>query len=202
MLPADADAGALEQSAELLWQGWRFHESGARLYVLSDAAAARLTVPDYDGAGWRFAAPPACYVQLPYQRIWSRVSDDAAYEPVDGCFVAARALPGGRHELSLLAVLGLRRERPGVSLVPHRATLDDADVAARIARPWREGAEPFANAIPGGELKGYRTMATASELEALVLRTLQALDTGSRALVRAEGGSGGNESGLPHVLIP
>ena len=202
MLPDDAEPAALEQCAELLWQGWRFMDGGARLYVLSDDAAARLTAPAYDAAAWRFAAPPASYVQLPYQRVWARVAPDAAWEPLDGWFAAARPLANGAHELRLLAVLGLRRERPGVSLVAHRAVIDEGSEAARLAHPWRDGSAPFASVIPGGERMGYRTLATASELEALALRTLHAIEAGARALERGEGGDGRNASAFPHVLVP
>jgi hypothetical protein len=202
MLPDDSDPAAFDQAAELLWQSWRFWDTGARLYVLSDAAAARLTAPDYAISGWRFAAPAAAYLQLPYQRLWARVSDAAAYEPVDGCFLAAREIAGGAHELRMLAVLGLRRERPGVSLIMHHATVDDSNVAERASHPWREGAPPFANAIPGGERKGYQTMATVNELEALAVRALHLLDAHSPALTRAEGGSAAGESALAHVLVP
>jgi hypothetical protein len=202
MLPDEASADALTQAAELLWQGWRSWDSGARLYVISEGAAARLTAAGYSAAAWRFAAPPACYLQLPYQRFWARVAADAAYEPVDGCFVSVREPSPGAHEISILAVLGLRRDRPGVSLIVHRATLADADVAAHAGDPWREGAAPFENAIPGGELMGYRTLATASELEALVLRALRELDANSPALVGAPGTAGEGESALPHVLVP
>ena len=200
MLPDDAPTGALEQAAELLWQGWRFQDAGARLYVLGDALTERLLSPGYSAAAWRFAAPPACYLQLPYQRVWARVSDDAAYEPLDGIFCAARAVENGAHELSLLAVLGLRPDRPGISLLRHRAVLTDDDAAARAARPWRAGAAPFTNAIPGGELMGYRTLATVSELEARALRTLQFLDTNSAALLSRGGSAAADESALPHVL--
>ena len=200
MLPDDAPVGALDQTAELLWQGWRFQDAGARLYVLRDTVVERLVDPGYALGAWRFAAPPACYLQLPYQRLWARVADDAAYEPLDGAFCAARTLTGGTHELSILAVLGLRPERPGISLLRHRVIVSDEDAAARAVSPWREGAPPFANAIPGGELKGYHTLATASELEALALRALHYLDMNSRALVAAPGSDGETESRFPHVV--
>ncbi len=202
MLPDEAPSAALDQAAELLWQSWRFWDTGARLYVLSDAATARLTEADFAIAGWRFAAPAAAYLQLPYQRVWARVGSDAAYEPMDGCFLCARELPGGAHELRLLAVLGLRAERPGVSLIMHHATFDDAGAAARAAHPWRADAAPFANAIPGGERMGYKTIATVNELEAFALRALHRLEADPRALVRAEGGGPAGSTTLAHVLVP
>ena len=200
MLPDDAPAGALEQTAELLWQGWRFQEAGARLYVLGEALTERLLSPEHGAPAWRFAAPPACYLQLPHQRVWARVADEAAYEPLDGIFCAARSLENGAHELSLLAVLGLRPERPGISLLRHRAVLREEEASARAARPWRDGAAPFANAIPGGERMGYHTLATASELEALTIRVLQYLDSHSRVLVSRPGSAAAQESALRHVV--
>ena len=205
MLAPDAGADALAQASELLWQAWRFVRTGARLYVVSGDAAERLTVPEVDAGAWRFAAPPACYVQLPYQRLWARVSEQAAYEPIDGWFGAARVLASGAHEIRLLAVLGLREERPGVSLLPHAVTLSDADAGARLARPWRAEGAPFANAITGGERMGYGTLATVGELEALALRTWRALDVGARALERHEGATertgAANESRYAHVHL-
>lgn len=206
MLAPDAGADALEQASELLWQSWRFARAGSRLYVISEGAAARLMAPEPNASAWRFAAPPACYIQLPSQRLWARVSEQAAYEPVDGWFAAARTLPSGAHEIRLLAVLGLREDRPGVSLLPHADILPEAEVGARITSPWRASGAPFENAIPGGERKGYRTLATAGELEALALRTWRALDEGARSLERHEGTTNGdpeaNESSLPHVHLP
>ncbi|MBA3559695.1 MAG: hypothetical protein H0W30_13995, partial [Gemmatimonadaceae bacterium] len=42
----------------------------------------------------------------------------------------------------------------------------------------REDAEPFSNSIPGGDKKRFRTIATTSELEALVIRALKEIDEG------------------------
>ena len=187
MLAPEAGPDAVEQASELLWHAWRFARTGSRLYVVDDAAATRLMEPETARDPWRFAAPPACYVQLPYQRAWARVSEQAAYEPVDGWFAAARTLSGGAHEIALLAVLGLR------------------DVAGHLAHPWRDGAPPFGNAIPGGERMGYRTLATRSELEALALRSWRALDEGAAALERhegvVEGGAKANTTRLAHVHL-
>jgi len=205
MLPDDAPPEALDQAAELLWQAWRFQELGARLYVLSGPALERLLAPEVDARGWRVAAPPASYVQLPYQRLWARVTDQAPWEPVDGWFAAVRARGEGAHEVRALLVLGLRPERPGVSLVPHAFTVRDDEAAARLARPRRERGMPYENAIPGGERMGYHSLASTSEVEALVLRALHALDTRPASLLREEGAAGaerGNATRFPHVLVP
>ena len=60
---------------------------------------------------------------------------------------------------------------------------------------------PFANAIPGGERKGYRTLATTSELEALVIRALHHLDVHHDSLRAADGSSGEGQTHLAHVVV-
>ncbi len=204
MVPDDAPADAIDEYGELLYQGYQFWAFGRRLYVLSDDVLAHLLAPRYAFDGWTLAAPPACYLQLPYQRVWARVAADAPFEPVDGCFVmvdeTAPAPEAGAH-LRALMMLGLRHDRPGISLVSYRTDLDPRHASRFAAEPWREDAAPFANAIPGGERKGYSTLATTSELEAFVLRTLHWLDTRSLTLRAEQGSSAEGESRLPHVVV-
>jgi hypothetical protein len=101
-------------------------------------------------------------------------------------------------------VLGLRRDRPGVSLVSYRDDLDPHSAAMRAERPWRADGEPYANTIPGGERMGYRTLATTSELEALVIRAFHYLDTHPDRLERFEsdeGDEGDGRTHLPYVRV-
>jgi hypothetical protein len=93
-------------------------------------------------------------------------------------------------------VLGLRADRPGVSLVSYRTDLAPNDVAEIANQPWREDGTPFASAIPGGDRKGYRTLATTSELEALVIRALHRIESFSSQLDAIDGSS---EEGLTHL---
>lgn len=178
MAADDAPPQAIESYTELLHQGYQFWSFGRRVYVLSERAVARFTRPAYDMHNWILAAPPACYLQFPAQRIWARVEPEMPYEPADGCFVAVRDGGAGdiTAQLRILLVLGLREERPGISLVSHVATFEPRAAADRARAPWREGTAPFSNAIPGGERMGYLTIATMSELEAVVLRALQYVD--------------------------
>jgi len=184
MAADDAPAQAIESYTELLYQGYQLWSFGRRVYVLSERAIAQFTHPVSDLHDWVLAAPAACYLQFPAQRIWARVGPDMPYEPADGCFVAVRdgaSDDAGAH-LRVLLVLGLREERPGISLVSHVATFDPRAAADRGRAPWREGTAAFSNAIPGGERMGYRTIATMSELEALVLRALRHVDRHPDAL--------------------
>lgn len=204
MIADEAPPEALDQYGELLWQGYRFWTTGRRIYVFDEAITARLTAPAYDTGGWELAAPPAAYLQFPYQRLWARVTPDAPFEPVDGCFVttnAELAAGGDPVELRVLLVLGLRADRPGVSLVFHRLTVEPGDVARLARAPWRGDAQPFASAMPGGDRKGLRTIATEGELEALVLRAFHVLDTQPRLLGTQAGSTAAGASHLAHVVV-
>jgi hypothetical protein len=204
IVPDDAPPDAIEEYADLLYHGYQFWAFGRRLYALGAGVAERLAAPERDLGDWLLAAPPACYLQLPYQRFWARVAADAAYEPVDGCFVVAddtEPAPDAGAHLRVLLVLGLRADRPGVSLVSYRTDLDPRTAPSRARRPWREGAEPFANAIPGGELKGLRAFVTTSELEAYVLRALAYLDRHPDRLIAHEGSEVAGETGMAWVEV-
>lgn len=204
MVPDDAPADAIDEYAELLYQGYEFWSFGRRLYALGEAVTEQLTTPRYELDRWHFAAPPSCYVQLPYQRIWARIAPDAPFEPVDGCFVTvddtAPAPDAGAH-LRAQLILGLRPDRPGISLVSYRTDLDPATPARYAGEPWREGAPPFANAIPGGERRGYKAITTTSELQALVIRVFHYLDTHVHALIAHEGSAEEGETKLAYVEV-
>ena len=204
IIPDDAPADATEEYADLLYHAYQFWEFGRRLYVLDPAVADAVTAPTFRIGDWVLAGPPSCYVQLPYQRLWARVGPEAPYEPVDGCFVVVddtEPAPQAGAHLRVQLILGLRADRPGISLVSYRTDLDPGNVAANAARPWREDAEPFASAIPGGERRGIRSIATTSELEALAIRALFHLDRHPEALVPREGSAAEGETHLPYIEV-
>jgi hypothetical protein len=204
IVPEEADPESLDEYGELLYQGYQFWAYGRRLYSFEESVAMQLTEPEYDLGDWVFAAPPASYLQFPYQRFWARVSADAPYEPLDGVFVVAanteERADSGVH-LRVQMVLGLRSDRPGVSLVSYRDDLDPTTVAARAVRPWRAEGVAYANAIPGGERMGYRTLATTSELEALVIRAFHYLDTHPDRVERVTEDAGADATRLPYVRV-
>jgi hypothetical protein len=172
--------------------------------VLDATITDRLTSPTFTMRNWEIAGPPSAYVQLPYQKVWGRVDLESPFEPVDGFFVVvdetAPAPDAGLH-LRLQLVLGLRAERPGVSLISYRTDLDGRAGALRAIRPTRDDSAAFANAIPGGDRKGYRTLATVGELEALALRTLFVLDQEPERLTPHEGSPENGHSALDFVSV-
>ncbi|MEP7064969.1 MAG: hypothetical protein ABI889_02940 [Gemmatimonadota bacterium] len=204
IVPEDADPESLDEYGELLYQGFQFWTYGRRLYSFDDPVASLLSEPEYEIGDWVFAAPPASYLQFPYQKLWARVSAEAPYEPLDGVFVVAanteERADSGVH-VRVQMVLGLRPDRPGVSLVSYRDDLDPTQVAARATRPWRAEDVAYANAIPGGERKGYRTLATTSELEALVIRAFHYLDTNPDRVERITAIAGEESTHLPYVRV-
>jgi hypothetical protein len=109
-----------------------------------------------DGADPADAAgetPPAWYAQLPERRVWAQVLDDAAHEPLDGCFM--HELPDGA--LRVLGVFGLHAERAGFSVVE-----TSGPRPASLARP--DGARLFDSVLPGGEAAGLHSLAGTDEL--------------------------------------
>ncbi|MBA2683019.1 MAG: hypothetical protein H0U66_00805 [Gemmatimonadaceae bacterium] len=204
MVAEDAEPEAMDEYGELLYQGYQFWSFGRRLYSFEDSVTALLTEPDYEMGDWILAGPPASYLQFPYQKLWARVSADAPYEPLDGLFAVAaeteQRADSGAH-LRVQMVLGVRPDRPGVSLVSYRDDLDPAKVAGRAAHPWRAEGVAYANAIPGGERMGYRTLATTSELEALVIRAFHYLDTHPDRLERVQETGGEGVTQLPYVRV-
>lgn len=204
MMADDAPSEAVDEYGELLYQGFQFWSFGRRVYLLGEDVSRELIVGDYPMDGWILAAPPACYLQFPRQRFWARVAADQPFEPADGCFVVVDdtdpAPQAGAH-LRVQLVLGVRTDRPGASLMSYRTDLDPYAVSRLARAPWREGSEAFANAIPGGERMDYHTLATTSELEALVLRAFHFLDSHPRALVPRSGSDRAGESRLPWVEV-
>ena len=204
MVAEDADPASLDEYGELLYLGFQFWSYGRRIYYFDDAVTLRLTEPAYPIGDWIFAGPPACYLQFPYQKLWARVSADAPYEPLDGIFALAAETEqraGSGAHLRVQMVLGVRPDRPGVSLVSYRDDLDPAKVSARAEHPWRAEGVAYANAIPGGERMGYRTLATTSELEALVIRAFHYLDTHPDRLERVTETGGEGVTQLPYVRV-
>lgn len=156
-----ASSEGVDEYGALLYQAFRFWRDGRQLFVLEEGALRQML--DDTGAVTEPVRPPhpSGYVQLPRHLVWARAGEEQP-EPVDGLFWAWQEADEGPHRLDVLLVLGMRPDRPGFSVVPVAAELEQGrpgDWGAR-ARP---GGEDFANVLPGGELDALFAVATPAE---------------------------------------
>ena len=174
----DDDPALIRQYGSLLYHAFHFHAAGEPLWLVRVPALRALLggapdAPDApDAAGWVPALEPAAgYAQLPQHMVWVRSSGDDPPESLDGFFWAR----SGAGRFDLLLALGMRGDRPGLSVVP-LADLPVADAAEWVTSAMREGGGDFASSLPGSELEGLyelRSGGEALKLAALVLRALE-----------------------------
>jgi hypothetical protein len=103
--------------------------------------------------------------------VWTPGEGEEAPESLDGVFWAS---PDGEN-LSLLIVMGIRKDRPGLAVVP----LPTLPLLA--ASPWaslevREEGADFESSLPGAELEGLYTVASGAEALKLLMRIFWYLD--------------------------
>lgn len=157
LLEEHPEAGAEYLNA--LYVAFRFWSAGCHVLpvprALLEGAMQRRTPP-----GIPEIPHGACYLQLPERWFWGQIDPAQPHEPLDGCFVAAGGV--GR-EILVLAVLGLREDRPGFSQVTVSAQPDDLPAAHEGART-----PPFASTLDGGDAAGLHSITTAAELLHLV----------------------------------
>lgn len=162
VLEENPAAGA--EYLEALYVAFRFWLAGRPVVdVAREGLAHAVAAP-------ALATPPsvphgACYLRLPERWFWAQIDATEPHEPLDGMFVVEGAR--GR-EIALLAVLGLRPERPGFSQIALTAAPADFVAAAASART-----PPFASTLDGGHAADLRSVTTSAELlhlAALALR--------------------------------
>jgi hypothetical protein len=158
-LTGKAGAEATEAYLQLLYAAYRYWQAGAHTVTLSRAQLE--PVLDRDPPVFRIPHD-ACYLQLPERWIWSRVSQDTPWEPLDGLFLLS-GLAG--REVLVVGILGLRPDREGLSQVTASAALADLAAAGGAAPRPR-----FAAGLEGGAAAGLRSVNSVADL--LVLASL------------------------------
>lgn len=159
---------ALHRFGPFLFHALHFQAAGEPVFLLEIAAARYLVEGTPVPEAWRGELPePAGYLQLPRHLFWGSPDPEGPAEPLDGIFWARSS----GETLSLLAVFGMRRDRPGMSVVP-LPPLPLADARSWISEPAREGGEDFATTLPGGELDRLYSVETQGEVLKLAARTL------------------------------
>ncbi len=178
LAPDPVDPVALDLYLDVLFHGFNFWAAGRCLYACEPEVVRELIEASPDLGGWRPRLPhPALYFELPKNLFWAEVIADEPPEPVEGLFVTRVAVEDERAELML--VLGMRPERPGLSVAGLTVDLGRAP----------EASEPdlFRSEIPGAELAGLYSLSRSSEAVLLLLRLLWYLDTYPESLERVPG---------------
>lgn len=175
IVPESAGAEALEAHLLLLHHAYLHWASGGWVYNLGEATLGRAM------AETRITSHPphpALYLQLPELRVWGRPSPDANPEPLDGMFVSETTTPGS---IGVLAIFGMRPDRPGFSAVglDGRADAEDATPSEiEVAAARDDGSATFGPLLAGGSAAGLHSVANAGELLLLSCRILAQLPPG------------------------
>jgi hypothetical protein len=181
LVPPDAPPEIRDDYRAFLYHAFNFWRYGRCVYKL-ERAVVRYLVESRPGLdGWEFRLPkPSVYLQLPANLFWASISTDVPPEPVDGMFVTTvdNADPLGTvyGDLQVLMVLGIRRQRPGFSIIPFDTEVGDGIPAVWVDTPGREEGEDFANVLPGGEMAGLYSILTTAEALKLAARAVWYVD--------------------------
>jgi hypothetical protein len=190
IVPEESGADALETHVLLLHTAFLHWASEGPVYRIGEAALRRATT----GKQITTALPhPALYLQLPELRVWGAPNAEMPPEPLDGLFVNAGQQPGA---IGMLAVFGLRPDRPGFSAVGLEGRADPDDPTEKeieIAATREDGSMPFGPILAGGSAAGLYSVANAGELLLLTCRLLTLLP-------RAERATGPDATALEHVV--
>ena len=196
--PGD-DAERLAQHGHLLFHAFHFHEAGEPLWLLTTPAARYVVEAAGDGGAVPPRPPTAAgYLQLPQHLFWlagggeargggvspgggrghgadaggPEDAGDAGSPPqsVDGIFWTVDDPDGdGAAEVSVLAVTGVRPDRPGFGVVPVQGA-PLADAGSWVSTPMRPDGEDFRSEMPGADIDALYELRTAGELLKLLAR--------------------------------
>lgn len=172
IIPDGAGAEALETHILLLHTAFLHWSSGGAVYRIGEQALQRAIA---SRAITGEPPQPALYLQLPELRMWGSPTPGAAPEPLDGMFVSKGEGPGS---VAVLAVFGMRPDRPGFSAVGIEGRADSDEAAGNeieVAAAREDGSEPFGPMLAGGSAAGLHSVANAGELLLLTCRLLTLL---------------------------
>ena len=160
---ADEAGELMRQHGRLLYHAFHFWRAGRNLLVL-DPAVARALVDEAPAVGeWTLTVPSRTgYLQLPRNLFWAAPAPGMRPEPADGFFWVYSDAGSAAAALQVLVALGLRPDRPGISVVPAEGVLDH--VSHWASERGREEGEDFRSTMPGGELDRLYSLETATEV--------------------------------------
>ena len=183
IVPEDAGPDALEAHVLLLHHAYLFWAAGERIYQIGEHTLRRAVADTRITTAVPHAAQ---YLQLPELRVWGSPSSAGLppappappAEPLDGMFVSRADERGA---IAVLAIFGMRPDRPGFNAVGLDGRADPDDPSANeidVAATRDDGSPAFAPQLAGGTAAGLYSVATAGELLLLTSRLLTLLDSG------------------------
>jgi hypothetical protein len=190
IIPEGAGAEALETHVLLLHTAFLHWASGGAVYRIGEQALQRAIVTrEITGE----PPHPALYLQIPELRVWGSPTPEAAPEPLDGMFVSHRGGEGGGPgTVAVLAIFGMRPDRPGFSAVGIEGRADSDEAAENeieVAAAREDGSAPFGPMLAGGSAAGLHSVANAGELLLLTCRLLTLLPGDESEVTPVTGGA-------------
>ena len=188
------DPRLIQHHGALLFHAFHFWQEGFPLFLLSTPVA-RYVVDSGPVEGmWSPSLPgPAGYVQLPQHLFWIPGSGDAPPESLDGFFWSAP----DPDQVSLLVVMGLRKDRPGLSVVP-LPTLPLSAAGVWASLQVRPQGKDFQSSLPGAELEHLYALEAGAEAVKLAMRVFWYLDSYPGSVERGGGSDPGVAAQGPH----
>lgn len=180
----------IQQHGALLFQAFHFWENQKPFYFLDTPVARYLVEGGPKEGEWEPSLPgKAGYIQLPHHLFWSAGEEGEVPESLDGIFWSA---PEGEN-VTLLMVMGIRKDRPGLAVVPLPT------LPLEAAGPWasmdvRPEGQDYHSDMPGAELEGLYAVSSGGEVLKLAMRAFWYLEANPGRLVPEEG-KAGSENG-------
>jgi hypothetical protein len=171
------DPQSIHQTGILLFHAYHLWKEGLPFFFLQTEAARYLVGTGPAEGSWLGAVPsPAGYLQLPQHLFW--VGGESGHaESVDGFFWSA---PDGEN-LSVLIVMGIRRDRPGYAVVP-LPTLPLKAAGEWASTNVRTEGDDFRSPLPGAEQEGLYSLEAGAEAVKLAMRLFWYLDSFSGSI--------------------
>ncbi|MBT8397608.1 MAG: hypothetical protein HKO65_10245 [Gemmatimonadetes bacterium] len=190
------DPQLIHQFGILLFHAFHFWKEGLPFFQLETGAVRYLVKAGPEGGGWAASLPGlAGYVQLPQHLMWVPGGEGVQPESVDGFFWSAPESDG----LSVLIVMGIRKDRPGLSVVP-LPTLPLSAAGEWAGMTVRPDGNDFGSSVPGAELENLYALEAGAEAIKLAMRVFWYLDTFPASVARGNPAPEGSDGPVPSRL--
>lgn len=196
--PEEEAPGSIGKYADFLFHAFHFWQEGCPLYLVETPVARFLVETGPSPGSWVPSLPErAGYIQLPQHLFWTTWGGEGTPESLDG-FFWTRAKG---NNLGLLVVLGMRRDRPGLAVVPLPLLPLEAAAAWASVQVREEGGD-FRTALPGAELEGLYGVEVGAEAVKLALRIFWYLEVFPAPVAEGRREVGEEEGGVRASRLP